>query len=505
MRKILYSFVLILFLFPMGVFAQDDSMIYFYDYPNGYRTVSNTGDSSLEEGEVLLYSGKTDSNGKVILRDFDQDGFIRIVQKVPNGYSTTNTEYTINLARENSVEFVNDTAILINPKTYRSLFSIFSFIVIVISLYYMIVHHREDILALSIAFIIFVSTNVVSAEMKDFVINVKDGKGKAMSNVEIEVYGKPNKVYSSYYMVYDANGGVFPNDSDKYYVPIPYAETNIDDFWSSFSYDDFIRNTLNIYLAQNEGYVLIDNIDYSQVVYNGMIVELSWDRISNENSFDMNFNGGSISFLNHQYDHLRMENFYSMLSFLYMSKMSHDDSQFIGFDNNASCSHFNQYGLSDSLNTSFSFPFFFGFDNTDYYGPLYACWHEQPDGIYFDDSILLGNRDSCYVQSRSNLTNDIYYTQSSSYYDDMDNYHYIFSPLVPFLAYSNSNYYEDFTVLKKFDEMKIVDHGEVIFSATSSDFRYDSNEHFYEFTNDSKSQQYSDYMYSVSNVCNSMN
>ena len=505
MRKLFYCLLFLFMLFPMSVFAEgpvNDSKIYFYDYPNGYRTVSQSRDSSIADGEILLYSGRTDENGKVVLNGFEQKGEVRIVEKIPNGYTTTNKEYTINLAREDSVKFVNTESLIVNPKTARSFFVIFALLGIFGSLFYLIMHRQDDLLVLSIGLIVFFITSAASASSKSFVITVQDGNGKAMSNVEVEVYSKPSKVYSSYYVVYDANGGVFPSGEDKYYIPIPDLTVSVSDLIEYFSYDEYVQIQKNIIFVQKEGYVIATDLTIEEGFYNGQVIDMQWVRDSIDRVSNIDLNGGSLSFINSVYDHIKIPSKALFNFFPFIEDMKNDDFHFIGFDNNARCSHFDQYGLSEYFFRGSKMPpFLIGFDATPDDSAVYACWHEQPDGMYFDDSILLGNSDSCYSQSRldgnMNVSNDLKIIYFDSY-ESNNEFHMGFSPRIPFMAYMMPYYHDDMSLLEKFETLKIIDHGEVVLSFDSSDFQYDSQDMFYDITNSNKLRQLREYFSSMS-------
>ena len=118
-----YSIFVLLFIFflPFNVFALPrEGVYYFFTYPNGLEVVSENYEDTVDEKEILLYSGTSDSNGEVVLEGWDNQGTIRIVEKVPNGYSTESKEITVDLSKQSSAEFVN-TKGMINPKTGKSI------------------------------------------------------------------------------------------------------------------------------------------------------------------------------------------------------------------------------------------------------------------------------------------------------------------------------------------------------------------------------------------------
>ena len=81
MKRILFCFILILFLIPTFVYAQElpnHSFAYFMAYPNGKEYGVGSYDVAKENDEKLIYTDYTNSNGEVILSNWDSEGDIRI-------------------------------------------------------------------------------------------------------------------------------------------------------------------------------------------------------------------------------------------------------------------------------------------------------------------------------------------------------------------------------------------------------------------------------------------
>lgn len=84
-------------------------IVYTLTYPDG--TVKTTTDyeeaKKMESEMILLYEGKTDKDGKIVLPDWAREGEIKIVEKeVPAGYTAVSTETNAKL-QDGGVTIVN--------------------------------------------------------------------------------------------------------------------------------------------------------------------------------------------------------------------------------------------------------------------------------------------------------------------------------------------------------------------------------------------------------------
>ena len=127
MRKRIYKAAFILCLALIGALAMsgtafgadaaaDDpakdagkGIVYTLTYPDG--TVKTTTDyeeaKKMESEMILLYEGKTDKDGKIVLPDWAREGEIKIVEKeVPAGYTAVSTETNAKL-KDGGVTIVN--------------------------------------------------------------------------------------------------------------------------------------------------------------------------------------------------------------------------------------------------------------------------------------------------------------------------------------------------------------------------------------------------------------
>lgn len=95
-----------------GEDAAEAEKTYVLTYPNG--EVVKTADKAEAEklaGEwKLLYTGTTDEEGNIVLKDWAEKGEIRIVEnKIPDGYTAEKTETVVDLSA-GSVTIVNKKA-----------------------------------------------------------------------------------------------------------------------------------------------------------------------------------------------------------------------------------------------------------------------------------------------------------------------------------------------------------------------------------------------------------
>ena len=100
---------------------------YFMEYPNGRFDATVSYQEAVDPDEVLIHSDVTDKNGEIQLCDWNREGEIRVLQHVPNGYTTNQRETTIDLSSTTQFGFIDYRGA--NPGTGRSLL----FIVIVAS------------------------------------------------------------------------------------------------------------------------------------------------------------------------------------------------------------------------------------------------------------------------------------------------------------------------------------------------------------------------------------
>lgn len=113
-KKIIISILCVVFMYISSQYAfaeeaQEDDITFYLTYPDG----SSVSVSSIEEAEKLLdewkllYEGKTDPKGIIVLEDWNKEGEIKIVEKeIPVGYTAETTETVINLS-EGEAEIVN--------------------------------------------------------------------------------------------------------------------------------------------------------------------------------------------------------------------------------------------------------------------------------------------------------------------------------------------------------------------------------------------------------------
>ena len=124
MKKYVYSVLLLGFVFLLLVipsFAEDgaEETVYTLTYPDGsVVTTRDEAEAKRLEGEwKLLYSGKTDAEGKIVLSGWAESGTIKIVEKaIPEGYSATTTTHETDLS-SGKITIINKRVKPTTPKT----------------------------------------------------------------------------------------------------------------------------------------------------------------------------------------------------------------------------------------------------------------------------------------------------------------------------------------------------------------------------------------------------
>lgn len=361
------------FIFVPMVYAEElpkTGVTYFLMYPDGSEEVTENYNEAIKNEEKLIYSGTTNENGEVPIRGWNSEGTIRVVQTVPDGYTTTTKEITVDLSKGVDASFV-DYRGLGNPKTGRSLL----FIAVVAGVAGITIASRKNKKSLMIIPVVLAFT--VAAGVKAAgtypCIKVKDGNGNALSGVKIEIYAKPT-VEAAPAIKLDANGGHFLDGKTVMYVRIPNNGCTMDDVF------EYIGNEETNYIEDNkmgayyqDGYYP-NGFEYPSTVSNGDVVYLTWEEDSEAELLRIVGNGGTYNFYGEELTELVIYTEDDIDDFLL--NFENGDNYFVGTDTTAACSNYSSTGIYDG-------PIYEDVGKIDSISQTYyLCWNQKPDGIY---------------------------------------------------------------------------------------------------------------------------
>jgi len=399
--KLLFVFLLSFVFIPM-VHAEDlprEGVMYFMEYPNNTEEVTEDYEEASNPEETLIFSGKTDSNGKINLCEWSSTGQLRIIQEVPDGYTTSTKEIKVDLSRDNNVSFVNYRGID-NPKTGRSIL-VFLGIIGVVTITILVSRKNKKSLLIIPIIVGALAVTYVKAETC-FCIQVKDGNGKALSNVNIKIYAKPNNVEAHPAVIFDANGGKFFDGLESFYVKIPSNHCTMDELFEFLNEDNETSDLVtNIELAYRDNYIVnglyVDGDEEVGLssISNGDVIKIKWQQDNNAHLIEVDGNGGTFEFYGEPqnkvyiYDDEGYFNYQINRIGGYLKKGS---SRLIGYDTTSTCGNYNEKGIftgNDSEMPSERVP-----------ETVYACWSDNKvDGIYVNDELFGGSPDSCFKES----------------------------------------------------------------------------------------------------------
>ena len=406
---------------PIGVFADKNAgdhvprlydlptegVTYFMEYPNGEETVTESYEEAIEPEEKLIAELTTNANGEIILNDWNSDGQLRIVQEVPEGYSTQERELEVNLANSDSVVFT-DFRGLVNPNTGRTIAIYVLTGILAILLIIDVIQKgktKQITTFLILGLLLFVSSNVKANE-GDFVIRVKDGTGNGLGNVKIKIYAKPINVEASPAVKYDANGGEFLDGTTAMYFRIPYNGCTFQEYFESLPDEEIDYLRANYDGVTREGFVrTIDKSD-PDYVNNGTTINVTWEENPDAHVVTIDGNGAIYNIGRKQLSRIKVYEKNMNDIFRHNDKyfFEKDNKIFSGYDNNASCTNY-QYGLAPNTDIEFAETF-------------YQCWFEEPDGVYIYENsdensenkyYFPGNKDLCFSTQHLQSDNTIYF------------------------------------------------------------------------------------------------
>ncbi len=377
---------------------------YFMEYPNGRFDATVSYQEAIDPDEVLIHSDVTDKNGEIQLCDWNREGEIRVLQHVPNGYTTNQRETTIDLSSTTQFGFIDYRGA--NPGTGRSLL----FIVIVASVIAITIAARRNKKVLMVLPIVgLIAAFNIHANAKDdcLCIQVKDGNGNALSNVAVDIYSKP-KVTANVGIKFNANGGHFFDGTTELYFPIPFDGCTFDDFLNELSpelrsyYEDNVASG-----AYREGFEP-DGFDAPADLHNGDEIFLDWYE-TDDPLFEIRGNGGYYPFYGKQLDHVFYYDFDD--THFFATQFVKRNEYYIGFDEYSTCPLYENgvirdldayYEMIGKNNDMGNFPLR-RIEGIDGIGSsiqtYYDCWSGRPDGIYVNDTVFIGNTNSCFATS----------------------------------------------------------------------------------------------------------
>ena len=448
---------------------------YFITYPNGEETVTESYDEASSDPEKIIFEGMTDSDGKVILEGLDNIGELRIVQNIPNGYSSDSKEYTIDLSQTRSIEIINKN--LTNPKTSPIIISIVVLVFVLASLLLFRMKNVKKIFLMIVTLSTILILSQVHADSGDVVIKVQDDEGNALAGVFITVYAKPSNVDGVPAVKFSANGGYFYDGETVMYVKLSEEGCNFYEMIDALPEDEqryITENAMNAY--RSNYYPTPQNMweSYPENLHNGDVVNLAWESDPSAQLVKVYGNGGIYNFYGKKLTEITT--YTQRLSYLMRDNLFSKDGEYlIGYDNRSSCSIYDEYGIITN-----------GSELDE--GDVYACWHSNPDGIYVNEMVFVGNNDSCFVQSISNYGG----------YVALQNGRYQFV----FDANAFGGIYDNFGGdAIDITSVQIVNHGSTYLSLSRSDLEYNNNNQGYYITNSSKYNTYTNVVNSLINSC----
>ena len=527
MKKLLIVFILLLgFMFMPNAYAAEiprEGVTYFLEYPDGSEDVKEDYDEAIAaaEEEKLIFTGQTDENGQVVLENIASEGTLRVVQEVPNGYSTDEREVIINLEESKKVEFRN-TSGLLNPKTGFSILTILLVLGLVVGGTALTKKNKKALLVLPL--LLLAGLVNVKADSDDLVIDVKDSLGRAQSGVTVKVYAKA-KIEAAPAIKFDANGGHFFDGKTEMYVRIPSNGCDIDDLWDSLD-----ENTSR-YLSENLGgayrngyYIDSKSSNIPETLTNGAVINALWSQDSSVQLMTIHGNGGYYDFYGEKLNSIVI---YKKVSSLppgslrggitneespmlrpiapgYMAMSFVNDGKYnIGIDATSSCNIYNQYGIIKDTDSYYDM-----LDGND----VYVCWHDKPDGIYVGDEAYVGNTDTCYYQSNPDVSsNSVNLRDKNGYFIIDIEYPYNNSNI----AFLSMDYTQSEPTFKTINTFEIVENGNSIVSLTKTDLSIyissdtgggsaksgEIEEKYYYISNSSKNNTYNNYMQNLIDSC----
>ena len=427
LKNFLGLLILGLLLVPNFVFAEDiprEGVTYFLVYPDNSETAVETYEEAMdmmENGEKLLYRGRTDENGQVPLVGWKNSGELRILQKVPNGYSTDYDEVKVDLSKGEAV-FINYRGV--NPNTGRSILLIALVIGgLGIATILLKSKNKKNALYVILPLVLLGITLQAKALIKEsFIINVKDREGNKMANVEVLVYGKPIAIDAQPAVKIDANGGQFLDGETIMYVRIPHSPCTYNELMEYIQeLPDYNEITMNINYATRENYMLADNpVEELDQYTHGMTLNLQWIE-DDVPMVKLHGNGGYFPFRGKILTEVRV---YGYKLHSIVNKFIHDEKENVGIDTTSSC-EMPSFILEPSRAQGPGedrLPEVGSSQELDYY----ECWEKDPRQLKVNGESFLDRPSNCIYFEGSDGSYVTFYGEDSNlvfYYDEQDFYY----------------------------------------------------------------------------------
>ncbi len=383
--KILFVFLLGFMIIPM-VNAADlptEGVTYFLEYPNGEEYATTNYNEATTQNERLIYSGVTDENGAINLCNWASEGQLRIVQHVPDGYTTNEREIRMDLSKTSEASFV-DYRGMVNPTTGRSLLVLFGIAGVAAATVLASRKNKKSIMVIPIVTVGLLITAVKAAPTCPC-IKVKDGNGNVLVGVQVDIYATPIRAEAAPAIKFDANGGKFFDGTTEMYVRIPNNGCSFNDMINGLGEERATEVTNNVMNAYRQSYrPTAPNIPNE--LHNGDVIKMNWTSSPDQTLQTLDANGGTITVFGKTYT--RITNYKGVLLDV-INEIGEvtGPARLIGYDNNQSCNHYSEYGIWDTRGVV---------EDSEI---IYACWNNKPDGIYVNDVLFLGNDKTCYTES----------------------------------------------------------------------------------------------------------
>ena len=377
-NKILFI-LLVLFMIPRSVFAQD---IFFLTYPDGHEEGIDNYTESMKEEEKLLYLGKTDSNGQVQLNNWEEVGDIRI-EYLSKSANTNLSQRWIELIDE-------EEKTIVNPPTGQYLLLVIILVLSIISVLLLPKKKEAKFIIVPIMVLVFI-TQSVKADSENTTIVIKDKNHNVMSNVEVKIYGKPLKVEQAPAVKLDANGGYYLGDVTEVYLRLPRDGCTLDEFRDSLTALEIL-----MIMPYREGYYSDGYEGYPEYIHNGDVLKERWEELEGSSVLTYKANGGSLVLNGKIITEYKTNG--GIPIGLSIPTLFNNNSYLVGMDDNEACSHFNQYGVIDKTLYDSEMP-----------NIVYFCWNDHPDGIYINEEqhLFVGDNTRCFNNSTIYPTGNI--------------------------------------------------------------------------------------------------
>ena len=488
-RMILIFVFLLCCMFMPIVHAEEiprEGVTYFLQYPDGSEDVKESYDEAIAaaEEEKVIFDGTTDYNGQVTIENIGDTGEVRIVQTVPDGYSTKDEEIKVNLSQKKEVQMTDTLKIInvvTNPKTGMS-FILFIFVIGLVILTIKVNKNKKILTVIPLIIAVSLFCNV-KAENDDFTVTVKDNLGNGIANVPIKVFAKP-VIDAAPAIKFDANGGHFFDGKNLMYVRIPNNGCTWEDLYNSIDDDEINYIEHNTYYdVYREGYAP-NGMDEPDTLSNGIVIKNYWDENPEAYTLIIHLNGETINYYGHDLEEFGIyynditNEWYKKWDFDYMNSNKIINNKYFGFSSSPSCDN-----VPIGINSLYRI------EQLGYPSDVYLCYSDKKDGIYINDQFIDGNADTCFLENNSTYNTDYNYLLL---HGDNSNF-YINNADEDFFSFSSTYYvYRRYAEPRPVTNMEIIYNGKTMLSIDSNDISNDGD--YYYISNTSKNNQVREYL-----------